>query len=92
MRIISVRDDFEQVVLQLVKAIPEVYLDYDLDFVQLVEYDNDRGLVAEYDIVVVESDEYEIVIGDVTVGTDLIVEIDIYPNEKELELTLDQVI
>lgn len=86
MRIISVRDDLEQVVLQLVKAIPEVYLDYDLDFVQLVEYDNDRGLVAEYDIVVVESDEYEIVIGDVTVGTDLIVEIDIYPNEKELEI------
>lgn len=86
MRIISVRDDLEQVVLQLVKAIPEVYLDYDLDFVQLVKYDNDRGLVAEYDIVVVESDEYEIVIGDVTVGTDLIVEIDIYPNEKELEI------
>lgn len=86
MRIISVRDDLEQVVLQLVKAIPEVYLDYDLDFIQLVKYDNDRGLVAEYDIVVVESDEYEIVIGDVTVGTDLIVEIDIYPNEKELEI------
>lgn len=87
MRIISVRDDLEQAVLQYVRAIPEVFLDYDITKVELVGYDDDRGLVAQYDIVFVESDDYEVVLGDVQVGTDLIAEIDIYSDEDELLLT-----
>lgn len=87
MRIISIRDDVEQAVLQYVRAIPEIFMDYDISRVELVGYDSDRGLVAEYDIVFVESDDYEIVLGDVQVGTDLMLEVDIYSDEDELLLT-----
>lgn len=83
MRIISIRDDVEQAVLQYVRAIPEIYLDYDVARVELVEYHED-GLVGSWDIVFVEDDEYEIVLGDVQVGTDLFAHIDIY---SELLLT-----
>lgn len=89
MRIISIRDDVEQAVLQYVRAIPEIFMDYDISRVELVGYDSDRGLVAEYDIVFVEDDEYEIVLGDVQVGTDLFAHIDIYSEKNELLLTKD---
>ena len=89
MRIISIRDDLEQAVLQYVRAIPDVFMAYDIASVELVAYDDDRGLVAQYDIVFVESDDTELVIGDAQVGTDLILEVDIYSEEDELLLTKD---
>ena len=91
MRNISIRDDVEQVVLQYVRAIPEIFMDYNIDRVELVEYHED-GLVYSADIVFVESDDYEVVLGDICVGTDLIVDIDIYSDENELILTKDQII
>lgn len=92
MRIISLRDDLEQAVLQYVRAIPEVYMEFDIAKVELVGYDDDRGFVVQYDIVFVESDETEIVLGDAQVGTDLILEVDIYSDEDELILTSEQII
>jgi hypothetical protein len=92
MRIVSLRDDVEQVILQYVRAIPDIFTVYDISRVELVGYDGDRGLVAEYDIVFVESDETEIVLGDVQLGTDLMLEVDIYSDEDELVLTSDQII
>lgn len=92
MRIISLRDDLEQVVLQFVRAIPEIFMDYDIARVELVQYVHEDGLVFNADIVFVESDDTEIVLGDVQVGTDLMLEIDIYPNEDELVLTSEQII
>lgn len=77
MRIISLRDDIEQIILELVSAIPEIFLDYDINSVQLVEYHED-GQIYSADIVFVESDDYEVVIGDVSLGTDLFVHIDVY--------------
>ena len=91
MRIISIRDDVEQVVLQLVRAIPEIYLEYDVDRVELVEYHED-GQIYSADIVFVESDDVELVLGDVSVGTDLMLEVDIYSEEDELLLTSDEII
>lgn len=92
MRILSIRDDVEQVILQYVRAIPDIFTVYDIARVELVEYDEDRGFIAQYDIVYVEDDDTELVIGDVQLGTDLILEADIYPDENELELTSDQII
>lgn len=86
MRIISIRDDVEQAVLQYVRAIPEIFMDYDISRVELVEYHED-GLVGSWDIVFVEDDDYEIVLGDASVGSDLFVHIDIYSDENELLLT-----
>lgn len=91
MRIISLRDDLEQIVLQYVRAIPEIYLEYDVDRVELVEYHED-GQVYSADIVFVESDDVELVLGDVSVGTDLMLEVDIYSDEDELLLTSDEII
>ena len=91
MRIISIRDDVEQAVLQYVRAIPEIFMDYDISRVELVEYHED-GLVGSWDIVFVEDDDYEIVLGDVQVGTDLMLEVDIYSEEDELLLTSDEII
>lgn len=92
MRIVSLRDDLEQAILQYVRAIPEIYLEFDINSVELLSYDDDRGFVAQYDIVFVESDETEIVLGDAQVGTDLILEVDIYSEEDELLLTSDEII
>ena len=91
MRAISIRDDVEQVALQYVRALPDVFTEYDINSVELVEYHVD-GMVFAADIVFVESDDYEIVIGDLQVGTDLILEVDIYSEEDELELTSEQII
>ena len=86
MRNISIREDIEVVILQLVRAIPEVFLDYDVNSVQLVEYHED-GLIGSWDIVFVEDDDYEVVIGEAVLGTDLFVQIDIFSDENEFLLT-----
>ena len=91
MRNISILDDIEVVILQLVRAIPDVFLDYDVNRVQLVQYHED-GLLGSWDIVFVEDDDYEIVIGEAVLGTDLFVQIDIYSDEDELILTSDDII
>lgn len=88
MRIISIRDDVEQAVLQYVRAIPEIFMDYDISRVELVEYHED-GMVGSWDIVFVESDDYEVIIGEAVLGSDLFVEIDIFSDEDELLLTED---
>lgn len=91
MRNISIREDIEVVVLQLVRAIPDVFLNYDVNSVELVEYHED-GLVGSWDIVFVEDDDYEVIIGEAVLGSDLFVEIDIFSDEDELLLTEDDII
>lgn len=86
MRAISIRDDVEQVALQYVRALPDIFTQFDIDHVELVEYHED-GMVYSADIVFVESDDYEIVLGDISIGTDLMLEVDIYSDE--LLLTSD---
>lgn len=85
MRNISIREDIEVVILQLVRAIPDVFLNYDVNSIELVEYHED-GQVGSWDIVFVDSDDYEVIIGEAVLGTDLFVEIDIYSDEDELLL------
>lgn len=86
MRNLSIREDIEVVILQLVRAIPDVFLNYDVNSVELVEYHED-GLIGSWDIVFVEDDDYEVIIGEAVLGTDLFVEIDIFSDEDELLLT-----
>jgi hypothetical protein len=64
MRAISILQDIEEVLRQLVIAIPEVFLDYDANSIELVIDDVDRPTVWE--IVSVESDDSELVLGEVT--------------------------
>lgn len=75
MRSFNITQDIEQVLRELVIAIPDVFLTYDTDLIELVVDDEDRPTVWE--IVFVESDETELVIGEVTLleNFDAIVEI-----------------
>ena len=88
MRNLSIREDIEVVILQLVRAIPDVFLNYDVNSVELVEYHED-GLVGSWDIVFVEDDDYEVIIGEAVLGSDLFVQIEIFSDEDELLLTKD---
>ena len=88
MRNICIREDIEVVILQLVRAIPEVFLDYDVKSIELVPYHED-GLVGSWDIVFVEDDDYEVIIGEAVLGSDLFVQIEIFSDEDELLLTKD---
>lgn len=77
MRTFELHDDIEQIILELVRAIPEVYLDFDVAKVQLVE-DHEDGLVYSADVVVVLNEDEELVIGEVVLWSDLQLEINIY--------------
>lgn len=76
MRTISIRDDIEQVIRELVIAIPEVYLEYDVNLIELQVDDEDRP--TTWEIVFVESEETELVIGEATLYEDYVLETIIY--------------
>jgi hypothetical protein len=76
MRSISIRDDIENVLRQFAIAIPEVFLNYDVDRVELVVDDEDRPTV--WDIVFVESDETELVIGEIVLSEDFTASFEIF--------------
>jgi len=76
MRSISIRDDIENVLRQFAIAIPEVFLNYDIDRVELQIDDYDRPTV--FDIVFVESDETELVIGEIVLRDDFSASFEIF--------------
>jgi hypothetical protein len=76
MRSISILQDIQEVLRQLVIAIPEVFLSYDVDFIDLNVDDEDRPTVWE--IVFVESSEFEVVLGQVTLLENFEAHIEIY--------------
>ena len=76
MRQINILQDIEQVLRELVIAIPDVFLSYDLELIELQCDDEDRPTVWE--IVVVESDETELVIGEITLMEDYTAFVDIF--------------
>ena len=63
MRSINITQDIEQVLRELVIAIPDVFLDYDVNLIELQVDDDDRPTCWE--IVFIESEETELVIGEV---------------------------
>jgi hypothetical protein len=63
MRSINITQDIEEVLRQLVIAVPEVFLAYDVDLIELQVDDEDRP--TAWEIVFVESEETELVIGEV---------------------------
>lgn len=62
-RTISILADIEQTLLQLVCAVPEVFLGYDVDLIELQVDDVDRP--TTWEIVFVESETQELVLGEV---------------------------
>jgi len=76
MRSINILDDIQAVLLQSAIAIPEVFLNYDVTCVELQVDDVDRPTV--FDIVLVESDETELVIGEIVLSEDFTATFDIF--------------
>lgn len=76
MRATNIREDIEAVLFQLAIAIPDVFLNYDVNRVELVVDDVDRPAV--WDIVFVESEETELVIGEIVLLEDFTASFDIF--------------
>jgi hypothetical protein len=76
MRSINITQDIEQVLRELVLAVPEVFLSYDLELIELQVDDESRPTVWE--IVVVESEDTELLIGEVLLMEDFTAYIDIF--------------
>lgn len=82
-RSINITQDIEEVLRQLVVAIPDVFLEYDVNLIELqvdekyCEQGSQAAIPTVWEIVFVESDETELVIGEVTLleNFDAIVEI-----------------
>lgn len=79
MRAINIREDIEAVLFQLAIAIPDVFLNYDVTKVELIVDDEDRPAV--WDIVFVESEETELVIGEIVLLEDFTATFDIFSED-----------
>jgi hypothetical protein len=76
MRSINILGDIQIVLRQFAIAIPEVFLNYDVDFVELIVDDCDRPTV--FDIVFVESEDTELVIGEIVLSEDFTASFEIF--------------
>lgn len=80
MRSINILDDIITVLYQSAIAIPEIFLNYDVARVELQVDDYDRPTV--FDIVYVESDETEIVLGEIVLMEDFTANFEIFDDES----------
>jgi hypothetical protein len=76
MRSISILGDILEVLRQFAISIPEVFLNYDVTKVELQVDDEDRPTV--FDIVFVESEETELVIGEIVLMEDFTASFEIF--------------
>ena len=79
MRGINIREDIEAVLFQLAIAIPDVFLNYDVNRVEIQVDDEDRPAV--WDIVFVESEETELVIGEIVLLEDFTATFEIFSED-----------
>lgn len=86
MRIISLVPTIVDAMLGMATAIPEIYLDFDVEQVELQYREDDEA----WDIVFVESDEVEMILGIVYVDEEFNAVFDIFTDENEEELLVDE--
>lgn len=80
MRSINILVDIENMLLEAATAIPEVFLNYDINLIELQVDDVDRPTC--WDLVFVESEDSEIVIGEITLLEDFEATFDIYADNE----------
>ena len=89
MRTISLVPTIMDALFDLATAIPEVYLDFDVDQIELQYREDDEA----WDIVFVESDDVEVILGTVYVDDEFNAVFDIFTDENEdddAELLVDE--
>jgi hypothetical protein len=79
MRNMNILEDIEVVLFQSAIAIPEIFLNYDVSKIELHVDDEDRPAVWE--IVFVESQDSEVVLGEITLYEDFTAKFDIFDDE-----------
>ena len=80
MRNINILDDIVEVLYQSAIAIPDIFLMYDVNKIELHVDDEDRPTVWE--IVFVESADSEVVIGEITLMEDFTAIFDLYDADE----------
>ena len=80
MRKINILDDIVEVLYRSAIAIPEIFLEYDVNRVELVVDDEDRPTV--FDIVFVESDETEVLLGEITLLEDFTAYVELFDEDE----------
>ena len=89
MRTVSLVPFIVDCLLDLATAIPEIYLDFDVDQIELQYREDDEA----WDIVFVESDDVEVILGTVYVDDEFNAVFDIFTDENEdndAELLVDE--
>jgi hypothetical protein len=79
MRKINILDDIVEVLYRSAIAIPEIFLEYDVNRVELQVDDEDRPTV--FDIVFVESDETEVLLGEITLLEDFTAYVELFDED-----------
>jgi len=82
MRSIYILQDIEAVLLQSAIAIPEIFLNYDIDLIELQVDDIDRPTC--WDIIFVEDEDTEVVLGEITLLEDFEATFDIYADNESI--------
>jgi len=67
MRTINLADDILAILTQSAKAIPDLFLDFDAERIEVVTTE-DAGI---FDIVIVESEDEELLVGEIVLDEDL---------------------
>jgi hypothetical protein len=80
MRKINILDDIVEVLYRSAIAIPEIFLEYDVNRVELQVDDEDRPTV--FDIVFVESDETEVLLGEITLLEDFTAYVELFDEDE----------
>lgn len=78
MRTVSLIPTIVDALLGMATAIPEIYLDFDVDAIELQYREDDEA----WDIVFVETDEVEMVLGTVLIDEDFNAIFDIFTDES----------
>ncbi len=75
MRTISIKSDITSILLHYARAIPEVFTSYDIANVEIVKNPEDTNV---WDIIFVESDETEVLLGEIVLYGDFEATFDIF--------------
>lgn len=73
----NITNDIEQVLTQYARAIPDLYLDFDREAIQVVYSGRDEGLVT-FDIVLVLSEDEELLVGEMLLDADFALSYEIF--------------
>lgn len=75
----NIRDDIEMILTQYARAIPDLYLDFDREAIQVVyTHVFDADLVQLFDIVVVLSEDEELLVGEMLLDADFALSYEIF--------------